>query len=78
MHRVTLVAFRKDAERILRRVGHGERLILTRRGRPVARLEPVSEPAPTSDDPIYHLSESAAKGGASLTNREMDRIVYGA
>lgn len=78
MGRVTLVAFRRNAERILRRVGRGERLILTRRGRPVARLEPVVDPAPTPDDPIYHLADFAATGGVSLTNREMDRIIYGA
>jgi prevent-host-death family protein len=78
MARVTLVDFRRNAERVLRRVGRGERLILTRRGHPVARLEPVAEPAPTPDDPIYHLADFAAKDGVSLTNREMDRIIYGA
>lgn len=78
MNHVTLVSFRRNAERILRRVGRGERLVLTRRGLPVARLEPVADLAPTPDDPIYHLADFAAKGGVSLTNREMDRLIYGA
>ena len=77
MNCVTLVAFRRNAERILRRVGQGERLILTRRGRPVARLEPVADAEPGPDDPIYHLHEFARPGGGSLTNEEMDRLIYG-
>lgn len=78
MNHVTLVAFRKNAERILRRVGRGERLILTRRGRPVARLEPIRDGEPASDDPFYRLPDFAVEGGGSLTNEEIDRIVYGA
>lgn len=77
MGRVTLVAFRRNAERILRRVGQGERLILTRRGRPVARLEPVDESKGVPNDPIYRLYELARPGGGSLTNAEMDRLIYG-
>lgn len=77
MTTVTLLAFRKNAERILRRVGRGERLILTRRGRPVARLEPVVDTQPSPDDPIYRLHEFARPGGGSLTNEEIDRLIYG-
>jgi prevent-host-death family protein len=77
MNQVTLVEFRKDAEKVLRRIRRGERLILTRRGKPVARLEPISGKAPREDDPIYRLAELAQDGGRSLTNRAMDREVYG-
>lgn len=74
---VALTAFRNNAEAILRRVGRGERLILTYRGRPVARLEPIRSAELDPDDPIYRLPEIAAKGGGSLSNEEMDRIIYG-
>lgn len=77
MNQVTLVEFRKDAEKVLRRIRRGERLILTRRGKPVARLEPISSKTPREDDPIYRLADLAQEGGKTLTNRAMDREVYG-
>lgn len=72
-----MVEFRRDAERVLQRVSRGERLVLTYRGHPVARLEPFNEPTATESDPIYRLAKIAADGGKSLTNEEMDAIVYG-
>ena len=74
---VSMVEFRRDAEGVLRRVRRGERLVLTYRGRPVARIEPFTEPATSVGDPIYCLAELAADRGKSLTNKEMDAIVYG-
>lgn len=77
MTTVSMVELRRDAEAILQRVGRGERLVLTYRGRPAARLEPFAETAPPADDPIYHLTEVSSDRGDSLTNEEMDAIVYG-
>lgn len=77
MNQVTLVEFRKDAEKVLRRIRQGERLILTRRGQPVARLEPISQLSPRDDDPIYRLADLAQEGGKSMTNRAMDQEIYG-
>ena len=74
---VSMVEFRRDAEGVLQRVGRGERLVLTYRGRPVARLEPFTEPATSVSDPIYRLAQLATDRGESLTNKEMDAIVYG-
>ena len=51
--------------------------MLTYRGRPVARLEPYTESAPPADDPIYRLAESSVDQGESLSNEEIDAIVYG-
>ena len=76
MKEVTLVEFRRNAEGILKRLGRGERLLLTRRGRPVARLEPVSGPTPGPGDPIYSLAD-LAQDGAPLSNQDMDQNVYG-
>lgn len=77
MQQVTLVEFRKNAEGILRRIGRGERLILTCWGKPAARLEPVRDAPHRGDDPIYHLADLARPGGGPLSNSEIDRIVYG-
>jgi prevent-host-death family protein len=74
---VTLVEFRKNAEGLLRRVAQGERLLLTCRGKPAARLEPVHESSLREDDPIYRLGDLARPGGGTLSNSEIDRIVYG-
>lgn len=76
MKEVSLLAFRRDAERILSQVQRGEKLILTRRGRPVARLEPIQNDAFDADDPFYSLCELAEPAG-SLTNRHIDEILYG-
>ena len=77
MTTVSMVELRRDAEGILQRVGRGERLVLTYRGQPAARLEPFTESTATADDPIYRLAELSIDRGASLTNEEMDAIVYG-
>ena len=74
---VSMVEFRRDAEGVLQRVRRGERLVLTYRGRPVARIEPFTESATSVSDPVYRLAELAVDRGKSLTNKEMDAIVYG-
>jgi len=77
MNQVTLLEFRRSAQRVLRRVQRGERLVLTCRGRPVARLEPITAPRPGPEDPIYRIATLARKGGHSMTNRGIDRAIYG-
>ena len=77
MATVSMLELRRDAEGILQRVGRGERLVLTYRGRPAARLEPFTESTTPADDPIYRLAELSVDQGGSLTNEEMDAIVYG-
>jgi len=74
---VSLVEFRKNAADILRRVGQGKSLILTSRGQPVARLEPVRKEGAGADDPLYHLCDVATEDGESLSNKEMDSLIYG-
>ena len=76
MATISMVELRRDAESILQRVGRGERLVLTYRGRPAARLEPFTESTTSADDPIYRLAELSVDQGGSLTNEEMDAIVY--
>jgi prevent-host-death family protein len=76
MERVSVLEFRRDAERIIRKVKQGQRLILTYRGRPVMRLEPIQDQKISSDDPFYGLAQLAVPGGKSLTNEEIDRLIY--
>jgi prevent-host-death family protein len=75
MKKITMLDLRMNAERILAQVQKGQRMILTRRGKPVARLEPIEKEA-KSDDPFYSIAELAGPAG-SLTNKEIDEIVYG-
>ena len=76
MKTVSLLDFRLDAERILAQVMKGEHLVLTRRGKPVARLEPISQDTPDVDDSFYSLTD-LAETGKSLTNKQIDDILYG-
>ena len=71
-----MLEFRKDAEHVVRQVQAGERLILTYRGKPVARLEPMEETTVDVTDPFYSLDRLADAEGKSLSNREMDDILY--
>ncbi len=77
MPSVTMLDFRKSANRILRNVREGQRITLTYRGKPVARIEPIIETAPGKDDPFFHLSDLAEQVGDSLTNEEIDETLYG-
>lgn len=75
MKRVSMVDFRHDAERIIAQVQRGQSLILTRRGKPVARLEPIRAETPSADDPFYKICDLAVEG-ESLCNQQIDTIVY--
>jgi prevent-host-death family protein len=76
MDRVSVLEFRRDAESIIRKVKQGKRLILTYRGKPVMRLEPIPEREIGPDDPFYSLGQLAVSSGKSLSNEEIDRLVY--
>jgi prevent-host-death family protein len=77
MNTVTMLELRKNAESVIRRVQKGQRIILTYRGKPVARLEPVTTDKPDAADPFYRLADLAQERGSNLTNADIDRIVYG-
>jgi prevent-host-death family protein len=75
MERVSLLEFRRHASAIIRKVQLGKRLLLTHRGKPVMRLEPIQSNKVSPDDPFYGIARFAADGGP-LTNAEIDQIVY--
>ena len=79
MKTLTMAEFRKNAEGILRRLKRGERFILSHRGHPAARLEPinaarVSDPA---SDPFLTIGRRAIPSPRGKTRHaEIDRILY--
>ena len=78
MPSISMVELRRDAEGVLRRLKRGENLVLTYRGAPVVRLSPYGSEIPSEDDPFYKLIDHATGDGESLTNDEIDKIIYGA
>jgi antitoxin (DNA-binding transcriptional repressor) of toxin-antitoxin stability system len=76
MERVSILQFRRDAESVIRKVRQGKRFILTYRGQAVMRLEPIRQPRIGPDDPFYALPRLAVSDKRSLTNEEIDQIVY--
>jgi prevent-host-death family protein len=76
MEKVSILEFRQKADTIIRKVQQGQRMILTYRGRPVLRLEPIRDARVDADDPFYGLARLATPQGKALTNEEIDQIVY--
>jgi antitoxin (DNA-binding transcriptional repressor) of toxin-antitoxin stability system len=75
MKMISLLEFRKNAKATLQKVARGQSIVLTRRGKAVARLEPVMEKEIGPEDPLYSLGDLAGEG-KSMTNEQMDREVY--
>lgn len=80
MKTVTMLEFRQNAEGVLRRVAKGERLVLSHRGKPAARLEPLAgEPlSDLTNDPflgIAHRAKPSSKG--KTKHADIDQILYG-
>lgn len=72
-----MLDLRVHAKQIVEQVRSGQAIVLTYRGRPALRLEPIHLPAIEADDPFYRLAELSKRRGTSLTNRQIDDIVYG-
>jgi antitoxin (DNA-binding transcriptional repressor) of toxin-antitoxin stability system len=76
MEKVSVLEFRRNAAAVIRKLRQGKRLIMTYRGKPVMRLEPIRASAPDADDRFYQIAQLATRRGQSLTNKEIDQIVY--
>jgi prevent-host-death family protein len=80
MKTVTMLQFRQDAEGVLRRVARGERFVLSHRGKPAARLEPLDAlaPADPASDPFLTIADRARPSPKGRTRHaDIDRILYG-
>jgi prevent-host-death family protein len=79
MKTVTMLEFRHNAESVLLRVAKGERLVLSHRGKPAARLEPVTLRAyDPNTDPFLSIARRARPSPKGKTRHEdIDRFIYG-
>ena len=76
METLSMLEFRKHAPEIVKRLQAGQHMVLTYRGKPVARLEPLQSSI-AEDDAIYSLAKQADESADDLTNRDIDETVYG-
>ena len=77
MKTITMLDLRRNAKQIVDRAKHGERMLLLYRGAPSVILEPYrEEKVDYRDDPLFSLAPVVEKG-ESLSNEEMDEIIYG-
>lgn len=81
MKTVSMLELRHHAEKIIAQVQKGQRVVLTRRGKPVARLEPIVNPKASAADPFYSLDRlgqlASDLTGEPLSNSQIDDILYG-
>jgi prevent-host-death family protein len=80
MQTITMLEFRRHAQSVLRRVAKGERLLLSHRGKPAARLEPLTtapDNAPSNDPFLTIGSRATASPKGKTRHAEIDRIIYG-
>jgi prevent-host-death family protein len=75
-----MLDFRRNAKAVLAAVKRGERLVLTYRGEPIARIEPIADDARSipANDPLLRVEDFAVDGpGGALTAEMIDRLVHG-
>ncbi len=80
MKTVTMLEFRRNTAGVLKRLGQGEPFILSHRGKPVARFEPIMDKDASlqPDDPALNLSGFAVEGpGGKFTSKDADKLLYG-
>ena len=78
---INIHAAKTQFSRLLQRAARGEEIIIARNGKPVAKLTGLKTKshAVLKNDPLLNLDKYGFEGpGGALTNREIDRIVYGA
>jgi len=74
---VSMLDLRIHAKEILERVRAGRPIVLTYRGRPALRLEPLRPSTIDAEDPFYRLTQLSKRRGPNLSNSEIDKVVYG-
>lgn len=73
---ISLLEFRRNSKKILDFARRGERMIMTFRGKPVCRIEPIEEKKIDAQDPFYQIGSFAHGGQKSLDNKQIDKIIY--
>jgi prevent-host-death family protein len=79
---VNIHSAKTQFSRLVARAENGERITIARAGKPVAQIVPAPKRKRRKlpiDDPLLNLDKFGFDGpGGKLTNKEIDRIVYGA
>ena len=76
MKTITMLEFRKNAGKIIGWARQGQRMVMTYRGKPILRLEPILEESPDENDPFYMLDRLASPKGDNISNEKIDAILY--
>lgn len=76
MKTITMLEFRKNTGKIIRLSQQGQRMTVTYRGKPVMKIEPILPDMASGDDPFYNLGLIADNSGGSLSNEQMDKLIY--
>lgn len=78
---VNIHTAKAQLSRLIARVERGERIVISRAGRPVAELRPapkIKKNRRPINDPLLRVEEYSYDGPIGPTiNEEFDRIVYG-
>lgn len=78
MKTISTSELRSRTRSLVRTLAGGASVSLTYRGQKLAGIFPLkSKNGIEADDPLYRFHRLAAKGAKSLTDREIDRLVYG-
>jgi antitoxin (DNA-binding transcriptional repressor) of toxin-antitoxin stability system len=78
MKTISTSQLRSQTRSLVRTLAGGNSVSLTYRGHKLANIWPLkSKNGIRSDDPLYRFHRLADKSVKPLTDREIDRIVYG-
>lgn len=71
-----MLELRKNTGKIIRWSQQGQRMTVTYRGKPVMKIEPIVPEKASIDDPFFNLGFVAENLAGSLSNEEMDKLIY--
>ena len=78
MNTISTTELRSKARSLVRSLENGKAVGLTHRGHKLAQIVPVRHPnGIRSDDPLYQFHHHANLKAKPLSDREMDRMIYG-
>ena len=78
MKTISTSELRSHTRSLVRTLAGGHSVSLTYRGHKLARIFPLkSGNGVGANDPLYRFHRFASKRAKPLTDREMDRVVYG-
>jgi antitoxin (DNA-binding transcriptional repressor) of toxin-antitoxin stability system len=78
MKTISTSQLRSQTRSLVRTLAGGKSVSLTYRGHKLAQIQPLKlQNGISADDPLYRLHHLADKSVKPLTDREIDRLVYG-